>query len=185
MRGLSGVSGFLATWRVFALATVLAVAMAVVGASPEGASASSAAHLPSRPGGRAVPGSGLTLAQAPPRLRAAVRRTLGTPIAASGVQKAKLTATDGAANDSFGFSVALSGSTAVVGAYGKTSSTGAAYVFVRSGSTWTQQATLTAAGGAPGDSFGNSVAIAKSTAVVGEPGNNSGGAGAAQVFVNV
>jgi hypothetical protein len=58
-------------------------------------------------------------------------------------------------------------------------------MFVRSGSTWAQQAKLTAAGGAPGASFGSSVAIAKSTAVVGAPGTNSGGAGAAYVFVNV
>jgi hypothetical protein len=58
------------------------------------------------------------------------------------------------------------------------------YVFVRSGSTWTQQISLTASDGAPGDNFGFPLAIAKSTAVVGAFGNNSN-TGAAYVFVNV
>ena len=54
----------------------------------------------------------------------------------------KLTASDGAAGDWFGASVALSGDTALVGAFS------AAYVFTRSGTTWTQQAKLTALDGA-------------------------------------
>jgi hypothetical protein len=56
-------------------------------------------------------------------------------------------------------------------------------VFVRSGSAWTQQIKLTASDGGPGDNFGISVAIAKSTAVVGAPGSQ--GTGAAYAFVNV
>jgi hypothetical protein len=97
-------------------------------------------------------------------------------------QQAKLTASDGAAGDNFGTSVAISGSTAVVGASGKSSSTGAAYVFVRSGTTWSQQAKLTASDAASNDFFGTSVAISGSTAVVGAFGNNSN-TGAAYVFV--
>jgi hypothetical protein len=50
------------------------------------------------------------------------------------VQTAELTASDGAADDSFGNSVSLSGTTAIIGAY----------VFVQSGATWTEQAELTA-----------------------------------------
>jgi hypothetical protein len=96
-------------------------------------------------------------------------------------QQAKLTASGAAANDNSGVSVAVSGSTAVVGAYGKNSNTGAAYVFTRSGSTWTQQAALTAPSRARNDSFGFSVAVSGSTAVVGAPGKNSG-TGAAYVF---
>jgi hypothetical protein len=88
-------------------------------------------------------------------------------------QQAKLTASDGAANDFFGVSVAISRSTAVVGADGKNASTGAAYVFTRSGSTWSQQAELTASGGAGGDEFGFSLALSGSTAVVGAPFKNS------------
>ena len=65
--------------------------------------------------------------------------------------------------------MAISGSTAVVGAPGKNSNTGAAYVFTRSGSTWSQRAELTAADGAAGDGFGYAVALSGSTAVVGAP----------------
>ena len=82
-------------------------------------------------------------------------------------QQAKLTAADAAAGDQFGYSVAVSGSIAVVGAALKNSNTGAAYVFVRSGTTWPQQAELTASDAAPGDVFGWSVAVSGTTAVVG------------------
>src|SRR5205807_436508 len=97
-------------------------------------------------------------------------------------QQAKLTASDAAAGDDFGYSVAISGSTAVIGAYDKNSDAGAAYVFVRSGTTWSQQAELTASDAAAGNDFGTSVAISGSTAVIGAPHNNSF-TGAAYVFV--
>ena len=87
-------------------------------------------------------------------------------------QQAKLTAADAAANDNFGYSVAISGSTAVVGAPVKNSETGAAYVFVRSGTAWSQQAELTASDAAANDRFGWSVAISGSTVVVGASGKN-------------
>ncbi len=54
-------------------------------------------------------------------------------------QTAKLTAADGAAYDYFGSSVAVSGDTVVVGAYGdddKGSNSGSAYVFVKPGGGW-------------------------------------------------
>src|SRR5439155_610697 len=86
-------------------------------------------------------------------------------------QQAHLTAADGAAYDDFGTSVAVSGDTAVVGAYLDDTPAGAdagsASVFVRSGTTWTQQAHLTAADGAAYDYFGVSVAVSGNTAVVG------------------
>jgi hypothetical protein len=159
------------------------VAAVVAVASPAIASASVVPHRQLRPAADAVPGSGLTLARAPAGLRAAVRRTLDRPAAAAGspFQQARLTATDGAANDHFGWSVAVSGSTAVVGAYGKNSNTGAAYVFTRSGSTWSQRAKLPATGVAAGDYFGWSVAVSGSTAVVGAP-STSPNTGAAYVF---
>jgi len=94
------------------------------------------------------------------------------------VQQAKLVASDGLANDNFGFSVFISGDTALVGAYlddvGAISNQGSAYVFTRSGSTWTQQAKLTASDGAASDFFGYSVALAGSTALVGAYGDNIG-----------
>ena len=136
---------------------------------------------------RAAPGSELTLAQAPAGLRAAVRRSLGVPAASasSAGRQAELTAADGAPGDIFGFSVALSGRTAVVGAPFKNSNNGAAYVFVRSGTTWSQQAKLTIAHGAAGAALGKSVALSGRTVVVGAPFQALGRriTGAAYVFV--
>lgn len=89
-------------------------------------------------------------------------------IGSTWTQQAKLTASDGAFNDNFGISVAISGDTVVVGSYHMENlnlDRGAAYVFVRTGSTWTQQGKLTI-GEAP-DAFGASVAISGSTIVVG------------------
>ena len=89
----------------------------------------------------------------------------------SWTQQARLTASDGATNNYFGYSVAISGDTALVGAYYATVSgkvaQGAAYVFVRSGTTWSQQTKLVAPDGAAGDLFGDSVAISGDTALVG------------------
>ena len=70
----------------------------------------------------------------------------------------------------------------MVGAYTKNSSSGAAYVFVRSGTTWSQQAELTSSDLASGDEFGASVGISGDTVVVGSAGSNNY-TGAAYVFV--
>ncbi len=179
--GLLGACRLTARWRVLTLAMVLGMVAAIVGVSSQIASATSVPHHHLRLGAHGAPGSGLTLAQAPAGLRTAVRRTLGLPAvpASSAFQQAKLTAADGAANDQLGWSVAISKSTAVVGAPGKNVNAGAAYVFVRSGTAWSQQAELTAAAS---DRFGTSVAISGSTVVVGAVGNASG-TGAVYVFV--
>jgi hypothetical protein len=83
----------------------------------------------------------------------------------------KLTPADGEANDVFGTAVAISGDTAVVGAYGDTVGTnqgqGSIYIYTRSGTTWTLQQKISAADGAAFDYFGKSVAIAGDTVVVG------------------
>ena len=96
-----------------------------------------------------------------------------------------LTASDGAMGDWFGGSVSLTsdGSTALVGTWGKSSRTGATYVFTRSGSTWTQQAKLVASDAATSDRFGYSVSLSSdgSTALVGAYGKSSG-TGAAYIF---
>jgi hypothetical protein len=90
----------------------------------------------------------------------------------------------------FGWSVAVSGSTAVIGApwyssapgyhnegnegpYGQ--ATGRAYVFTRGPKGWQQTAELVASGIAPGDEFGASVAISGRTIVVGAPGHGQKG----------
>ena len=102
-------------------------------------------------------------------------------------QQQKLTAADGRAAARFGFSVAIGGETVVVGANDfATGLPGSAYVFVRSGTTWTQQQKLTAADGAADDDFGNSVTISGDTVVVGAPQKTSGNnvnQGSAYVFV--
>lgn len=95
--------------------------------------------------------------------------------------QAILTANDAVNGDGFGISVAISSDTAVVGAAGKNSSQGAAYVFTRSGWAWTQQVELTANDVAAGDNFGMSVAIDGNTLVVGARSKNSS-QGAAYVF---
>jgi hypothetical protein len=90
-------------------------------------------------------------------------------------QQQELTASDGAANDNFGWSVGLSsdGNTAIVGAYDKTiganSLQGAAYIFTRSGSVWSQQQELTASDGAASDGFGSSVGLSSdgNTGIIG------------------
>ena len=100
-------------------------------------------------------------------------------------ERQKLTASDAATSDTFGYSVSISsdGSTAIVGARGKSSSTGAAYIFTRSGTIWTQQQTLTASDAAASDYFGQSVSISSdgSTAIVGAWGKSSY-TGAAYIF---
>ena len=88
------------------------------------------------------------------------------------------------AGDSFGVSVAISGSTVVVGARDvddKGSDAGAAYLFDVSG---TQLAKLTASDGAAGDHFGMSVGISGSTVVVGGHGDDDKGdtSGSAYLF---
>jgi len=102
-------------------------------------------------------------------------------------EQAKLTASDPATLDFFGFSVSISGDTAIVGASGSVfgSGPGFAYVFVRSGTTWTEQAKLTASDAAAGDFFGFSVSISGDTAIVGAHGNDDTGSnsGSAYVFV--
>ncbi len=88
-------------------------------------------------------------------------------------QQAKLVASDGAASDYFGWSVDIAGHFAIVGApYHDTfgnSAQGAAYIFYRSGTNWTQSAKLTASDGEEGDFFGRSVAMTEYHALVGAP----------------
>ncbi|MEE9595169.1 MAG: DapH/DapD/GlmU-related protein [Acidiferrobacterales bacterium] len=96
---------------------------------------------------------------------------------------AKLTASDPATFAEFGFSVALAGDTAVIGAVGDDFFSGSAYVFTRSGTTWTQQAKLTASDAAIGDLFGFSVALAGNTAVIGAFLDDDAGSGSGSAYV--
>ena len=131
-------------------------------------------------------------------------------------QQAYLKASNTGAGDRFGSSVALDGDTLVVGATEEASNasgvngdetnngasgSGAAYVFTRSGTTWTQQAYLKASNTEAGDNFGTSVALRSNTVVIGSSledsastgvttgapnelatGNGAGNSGAVYVF---
>ena len=97
----------------------------------------------------------------------------------------KITASDGAADDYFGASVAISGDYAVVGACWDDdagSSSGSAYIFKRDGTAWTEQAKITASDGVAWDCFGWSVAISGDYAVVGAPRDSDCGSGSAYIF---
>ena len=100
-------------------------------------------------------------------------------------QQAYLKASNTGRGDYFGYSVAVSGNTVIVGAYSESSNatgvngsqsdnsasgSGAAYVFVRSGTTWSQQAYLKASNTGAYDYFGWSVAVSGDTVVVGAYG---------------
>lgn len=78
----------------------------------------------------------------------------------------KLTASDGAANDSFGMSMSLDGSTLVVGATG-TDGHGAAYVFQEfNGTFWKETQKLVADDAASGDNFGDAIGLAGSQVLI-------------------
>jgi hypothetical protein len=102
------------------------------------------------------------------------------------VEKTRLLAQDAEIGNNYGNSVAISGDTAIVGAYlddtGGFNGRGSAYIYVRNGSTWTQQQEIT-----PGDTgtskwFGYSVAIDGDTVVVGAI-LDANSRGSAYVFV--
>ena len=104
----------------------------------------------------------------------------------SWTQVAKLTASDGSADDFFGGSVAISGDYVIVGAAGhddKGEQSGSAYIFQRSGGSWIQAAKLTATDGLACDNFGQSVAIFGDLAIVGTVDEcDRGVAGSAYIF---
>ncbi len=128
------------------------------------------------------------------------------------VQQAYLKGSNTGAHDAFGWAVAMSGDTVVVGAPGEDSNAsgvngnqsnnslsfaGAAYVFVRSGTNWSQQAYLKTSNPRDSDNFGATVAVSGDTVVVGtynesssatgvngdQTDNSAPAAGAAYVFV--
>jgi len=127
-----------------------------------------------------APGTIFAVAAGPESDLAPVRglRRLAQTTSGGGVeylQRAKLTASDGAADDNFGWSVSIDGDTMVIGARyddDKESDSGSAYVFTRDtagdlASGWTQVAKLTADDGAESDYFGYSVSIDGDTMVIG------------------
>ncbi len=107
-------------------------------------------------------------------------------IAGHWMQVAKLTASDAASSDLFGFSVAIAGDTLVIGARGdddRGPNAGSAYVFENVAGVWTQTAKLLAADGTGGDALGWAVALAGDTIFVGAPQDDDLDASAGAVYV--
>lgn len=108
-----------------------------------------------------------------------------TKSAGAWVQQQKLVPADAADGDAFGYSVAVSGDTAVIGAcYDDTagSDAGAVYVFTRSGATWTEQAELHADDAMASDRFGSDVAIVGDTIAVSAPADDDMGDQSGSVY---
>lgn len=98
----------------------------------------------------------------------------------------KLLASDGGEDDLFGISVTNTIDTIVVGAEGDDdngSNAGAAYVFARNGTDWTEEDKLLAGDGAVGDLFGRSAAISGDTVVVGAENDNDNGVNSGSAYV--
>ena len=111
------------------------------------------------------------------------------PVWTTGSQQAKIQSSDIAAGDNFGYGVSLSpdGNTAVIGSPNDNTNTGAVYVFIRSGTTWTQHSKLVANDAAQDSYFGRSVSLSGNGnyLIVGSPYTDTSGTddGSAYIFV--
>lgn len=102
-------------------------------------------------------------------------------------QIGKITASDAADQDQFGYSLSVDGDWLAVGAPGVSGAAGAAYLFTRTNDIWLEDVKLTADDVAAGDNFGRSVDIDGQTVLVGSYLNGDGGpaSGAAYAFRSV
>ena len=97
-----------------------------------------------------------------------------------GNQIAKIQASDAQASDYFGWSVAVSDTRIVVGAYGRSSYAGAAYIFDLNGN---QLAMIQASDAQGGDQFGYSVAVSDTRIVVGASYEDTGGSNTGSAYI--
>ena len=98
----------------------------------------------------------------------------------------KIKASDPGIDDNFGWSVAISGDTVVAGTPFDNiggNDAGSAYVFTRSGTTWSQQQRLNAPDPAATDWFGLVVDISGNWAVIGSPNDDDGGNGTGSAYL--
>ncbi len=101
-------------------------------------------------------------------------------------QTGKLLASDAAALDWLGNNVAISGNYAIAGAQmddNVGADAGAAYIYSKTGGTWTQYAKLTASDAAAGDNFGMHVGISGDNAIIGAPNNDDNGSNSGSVYI--
>jgi hypothetical protein len=160
---------------IFGLSVALSGDTLVVGAPQEG---SSATGINGNQGDNTAPNSGAVYV---------FTRTAGV-----WTQQAYLKASNTNASDEFGYSVAISGDTLVVGAHFEASNAtgingnqadnsaqnaGAVYVFTRTAGVWTQQAYLKASNTDAGDEFGTNVVLSGDTLAVGALGEGSNATG--------
>ena len=105
-----------------------------------------------------------------------------------GANKPKLTASDGTVKDNFGIGVSVNGDTAVIGANlddDNGNASGSAYVYVRNGTTWSEQAKLTASDGTANDNFGYSVSVSGDIAIIGARYDDDNGIGSGSAYMYV
>jgi hypothetical protein len=101
-------------------------------------------------------------------------------------QQAELTSLGGSTEDSFGSSISIDENYAIVGAEhddGRGQNSGAAYIYKRSGTNWSEQAKLIASDGTDGALFGNSVSIKGDYAVIGAKGDDENGANSGSAYI--
>jgi parallel beta-helix repeat protein len=101
-------------------------------------------------------------------------------------ERTKITASDGATGDWFGYSVSMSGDYAIVGAYRDDDSgsySGSAYIFKRDGTSWSEQAKIIASDGAAVDLFGYSVSMSGDYAIVGAYGDDDRGSASGSAYI--
>jgi hypothetical protein len=101
-------------------------------------------------------------------------------------QTAKLTATDAASGNAFGYDVAIDGNRAIIGAYRNDDNggdSGSAYIFTFDGISWTQTAKINASDGLGLDRFGYSVDISGTTAIVGADRTDGNGSASGSAYI--
>ena len=102
------------------------------------------------------------------------------------IEEQELLASDGAQSDDFGYSVAVSGHGAIVGAPGDDdlgTDSGSSYVFRFNGADWLQESKLLGSDGIGNDKFGGSVAVSDDVAVVGAHRHDDLGASSGSAYV--
>ncbi len=136
----------------------------------------------------------LLIATAIPAVTSVKNSTINTPvpitpqacITGDWIETQKLLPGDGVADTGFGFSLDLDGDTVIIGCCDDDNGhySGSAYVFIRTGTTWTQQAKLLPSDGEAEEQFGQNVALDGDTALVGAFYDDDNGlhSGSAYVF---
>ena len=105
---------------------------------------------------------------------------------ATWVEEQQLNASDGAANDEFGFATQIDGDTIAVGSHlddASAEDSGSAYVFRFDGTSWTQQQKITPADAAAFDSYGADVSIDNDLLVVGASRDDDDGLRSGSAYV--